>query len=129
MDATGTDLLFVYGSLRRGSAHPMAMLLASNADYLGGASINGIAYLIDWYPGLVPCRDPLRRVGGDLYRMHAPDRLFPMLDEYEECTPGHPAPHEYRRTVAPVLHGARTVHAWTYFYNRPVEGLDILQED
>lgn len=128
MDATGTDLLFVYGSLRRGSAHPMAALLASSADYLGDASIAGIAYRIDWYPGLVPCDDSVRRVSGDLYRMYAPCMLLPLLDDYEECTPDYPAPHEYRRAITAVLHGSRSVQAWTYFYNLPVEGLEMQQE-
>lgn len=128
MDAADTDLLFVYGSLRRGSGHPMAAVLAENSDYLGAASISGILYRIDWYPGLVPCDDPDRRVRGDLYRMVRPRRLLPLLDEYEECAPDHSPPHEYRRAIAAVLRAGETVFAWTYFYNRPVEGLDMLKE-
>lgn len=124
----GTDLLFVYGSLRRDSAHPMARLLADGADYLGSATTAGLLYRIDEFPGLVPCDDPARQVGGDLYRLKAPQELLPLLDEYEECTAHYPQPHEYRREMAMVRHEGRNIGAWIYFYNRPADGLDIIGE-
>lgn len=104
----------------------MARLLADGADYLGCASMNGKLYRIDWYPGLVAC-DSRSRIGGDLYRMHAPGRLLALLDDYEECTPDHPPPHEFRRAIAGVLLGKMSVSAWTYFYNRPIDGLETLE--
>ena len=34
-----SDLLFVYGTLMRGYAHPMARLLSANADFLGRSEL------------------------------------------------------------------------------------------
>ena len=34
-----SDLLFVYGTLMRGFDHPMARLLAANADFVGEATV------------------------------------------------------------------------------------------
>ena len=36
-----SDLLFVYGTLMRGFDHPMAKLLAGNAEFLGPAQCSG----------------------------------------------------------------------------------------
>jgi len=48
-----SDLLFVYGTLMRGCAHPMARLLSANADFIGEATCRGRLYLVKHYPGLV----------------------------------------------------------------------------
>lgn len=128
MNASRPDLLFVYGSLRGKSTHPMARALAAGADYLGQAWVQGILYRISWYPGLVPGDDPLRLVPGDLYCLHSPEKLLPLLDEYEECTPRFPEPHEYRRAVMMVRHDGQDRAAWAYIYNRPIEGLETLED-
>lgn len=122
MNIAQSDLLFVYGSLRLGSGHPMARMLAESADHLGRAWVEGRLYRIDWYPGLVPSEGLGEQVGGDLFRMHAPARLLPVLDEYEECSPSFPQPREYRRELMPVHLGDGRHLAWIYVYNRPVLG-------
>lgn len=128
----GMALLFVYGSLRRGSRHPMARLLEDGADWMGVSRVEGQLYLIDWYPGLVPADSAGQWVEGDLYRMCAPEHLLPLLDDFEECSTRFDHPLEYRREIV-MVEQTGTVHpAWTYFYNHPVTGrqrMDTGSED
>lgn len=118
----GSDLLFVYGSLRRGNSHPMARTLEAQAVWMGVSRVEGLLYRIDWYPGLVPPNAAGQWVEGDLYRMTAPDHLLPLLDEYEECSPGFALPQEYRRETAMVAFAGAFHCAWTYYYNHPLTG-------
>lgn len=115
--------LFVYGTLRRGSPHPMRAVLERQTVWEGPARMAGLLYDAGTYPGLVP--DPLKRnwVVGDLYRVREPDTLFPMLDEYEGCGAEETHP-EYRR-VRRLAHAGRRAPcpAWVYVYDRPVTGL------
>lgn len=101
----------------------MARILAEAADYLGEARTRGNLVRVDWYPGLIEAKEAPFRVPGDLFRMHVPAQIFPLLDEYEECTNRFPPPHEYRRGIADVRQADRDVSAWAYFYNRPIDGL------
>jgi len=68
-----SDRLFVYGTLMRGYAHPMARLLSANADFLGEARCRGRLYLVKHYPALVPSDDPVELVHGELYSLRAPE--------------------------------------------------------
>uniref|UniRef100_UPI0038F6F948 gamma-glutamylcyclotransferase family protein n=1 Tax=Streptomyces galilaeus TaxID=33899 RepID=UPI0038F6F948 len=66
-----SDLLFVYGTLMRGFDHPMAKLLAGNAEFLGPAQCRGRLYLVKHYPGLVASDGPADIVHGELFRLRA----------------------------------------------------------
>jgi gamma-glutamylcyclotransferase (GGCT)/AIG2-like uncharacterized protein YtfP len=114
--------LFVYGTLRRQSAHPMREVLSRHARWIGAGRFAGLLFDLGEYPGAVPDPSGSRWVVGDLYRMEEPERLLPILDAYERCAPAERAP-EYRREVRDVLGpGGETVRAWVYLYNRPVDG-------
>jgi len=110
--------LFTYGTLRPHNDNRMSHWLARNADHHGPACVTGTLYLIDDYPGLVLAGQDA--VQGDLYWLHSHDAGLAMLDDYEECTPHHPAPHEYRRARITVRAQGCDVEAWTYLYARPV---------
>ena len=71
-----SDLLFVYGTLMRSYAHPMARLLSANADFLGEVSCRGRLYRVKHYPGLVLSDDAADVVFGELYRLRAVDDLL-----------------------------------------------------
>jgi len=118
------DRLFVYGTLRRGSGHPLACRLQQGAEYLGLATVAGRLYRVAHYPGLVPARQPGQRVVGDLFRLRQPRALLAWLDRYEECGPGFPRPTEYlRRAVRVHPLGGAPCRAWVYLYNRDTAGL------
>ena len=123
-----SDRLFVYGTLMRGFDHPMARLLAANAEFVGEARCRGRLYLVKHYPGLVLSDDPADVVHGEVYRLRAPDVLLREFDIYEACGEGFAPPTEYLREMLQVAlaDGAASeagTQAWTYVYNWPVANL------
>ncbi|WP_461357485.1 gamma-glutamylcyclotransferase family protein [Bradyrhizobium sp. USDA 4454] len=119
-----SDLLFVYGTLMRGFDHPMAKLLAGNAEFLGSAQCRGRLYLVKHYPGLVLSDDSADIVQGELFRLREPEAMLREFDMYEACGDGFPPPTEYLREMLPVTHADGSVReAWTYLYNWPVTEL------
>lgn len=118
-----TGHLFVYGTLMRGSSHPMARKLAAGAGYLGGARYNGRLYRITHYPGVVPSRLPDEWVFGDVFELRDPE-ILAALDAYEGCGPDDAEPTQYLRRIQDVtLSGGAVTDAWVYVYNWPVENL------
>lgn len=116
--------LFVYGTLMRGFDHPMARLLAANADYLGEARCCGRLYLVKHYPGLVLSDEPGDIVLGELFSLRKPDALLSEFDMYEACGEGFAEPTEYvRRMIKVTRADGAADEAWTYIYNWPVTGL------
>ncbi len=121
---SGSDRLFVYGTLMRGFDHPMAALLSRSADYLGEATCRGRLYLIKHYPGLLLSDDPSDVVYGELYRLRDRDALLEEFDMYEACGAGFPEPTEYLRKMLQITQqDGLKGEAWTYIYNWPVDGL------
>lgn len=119
-----SDRLFVYGTLMRGYDHPMAKLLAANADFLGQATCRGRLYLVRHYPGLLTSDDPADIVHGELFRLRERDALLREFDMYEACGEGFAEPTEYVRRMLSVTHADGTAsEAWTYLYNWPVAKL------
>jgi gamma-glutamylcyclotransferase (GGCT)/AIG2-like uncharacterized protein YtfP len=119
-----SDRLFVYGTLMRGFDHPMAKLLAANADFLGEATCRGRLYLVRHYPGLVLSDDPADVVFGELFGLRARDELLGEFDMYEACGEGFEPPTEYVRQMLQVaLADGSSSEAWTYVYNWPVTQL------
>lgn len=119
-----SDLLFVYGTLMRGFDHPMAKLLAGNAEFLGPAQCCGRLYLVKHYPGLVASDDPADIVHGELFRLRAREAMLREFDMYEACGEGFPPPTEYLREILKVtLADGSAREAWTYLYNWPVTEL------
>lgn len=109
------SLLFVYGSLRRGSGHAMSLWLSGRADWRGPARLRGRLYRVSWYPGVVAGEG---EVLGDLYRLHDAAMALPELDAFEDIR--HEVGDEYRRDLAAVeLEGAEQL-AWVYWYLKPV---------
>jgi gamma-glutamylcyclotransferase (GGCT)/AIG2-like uncharacterized protein YtfP len=119
-----SDRLFVYGTLMRGFDHPMARLLAGNADFISEARCQGRLYRVEHYPALVLSENPADVVHGELFRLRAPDELLGELDMYEACGEGFAQPTEYLRQMLPLtLADGTRAEAWTYVYNWPVARL------
>lgn len=98
------ELIFVYGTLMRGYAlHPA---LARVATYLGSGRVRGTLLDLGSFPGLVEGRGS---VSGEVYRIHAPERL-PDVDREEE---GYNFERR-RRKIA--LADGRPAWAWVYYY-------------
>lgn len=115
----GQDLLFVYGSLRRGSAAPIQAWLAARAHWCGPAQIRGRLYSLGAYPGLVSAVTGHEWVNGDLYRIQGGRRAWRQLDAHEGIAEHLAMPQEYRRLRRAIRrHDGRHCTAWVYLYNR-----------
>ena len=102
------QLLFVYGTLRRESSHPLAQRLASTSEYRGEAKIPGNLYWTgDDFPGLIPAEVDATVVG-DLYQLDDP-ALLDVIDVYEGSF--------YERKRLPVESPVTgPAAAWVYIY-------------
>jgi gamma-glutamylcyclotransferase (GGCT)/AIG2-like uncharacterized protein YtfP len=107
--------LFVYGTLRGVSPHPMARRLAARAKLLGAASAPGVLYDLGAYPGALFDLASRGRVRGEVYALHASDPLLRAIDAYEGCAEGEATNSGFRRVPLVVtLDGGRQLEAWSY---------------
>lgn len=114
-----TTLLFVYGTLRRDSPHPMARVLAERAAYLGTATVAGRLYDLGRYPGLAePCASG-DWVHGDLYDLGNDTALLTELDAYENGESPLPAYFDRQITTAHLDKGG-TQAVWVYWFRGPL---------
>ena len=131
--------IFVYGTLRKGAGHPMNRALEAHATHAGMGCFPGKLYDLGSYPAAVPYNGVPHHEGGmvtgDLYRLHRPERILPLLDRYEGCTDMDGSGADYRREARTVrrvrlLDGKQpdgeSVQGWIYLYNRPTDGLKVI---
>jgi gamma-glutamylcyclotransferase (GGCT)/AIG2-like uncharacterized protein YtfP len=117
------ELLFVYGTLRRGFANPVRNVLEEHASLASPASLRGKLYEIDGYPGVILSDDPDDLVYGEVYIITDRDVLFSILDNYEESSAHYPHPQEYeRKKVWITLQNSENKKAWAYLYNWKLNG-------
>jgi gamma-glutamylcyclotransferase (GGCT)/AIG2-like uncharacterized protein YtfP len=116
-----TTRLFVYGTLRSGSAAAAARALRTHAVRVGTGSIGARLLDLGAYPGAVPSDDPADRVAGEVWTIAvgAETEILRLLDDYEGCTPK--ATRLFRRARTDVrCDDGRTRRAWVYYYARPI---------
>jgi gamma-glutamylcyclotransferase (GGCT)/AIG2-like uncharacterized protein YtfP len=75
--------LFVYGTLRSESPHPMARRLRSGSKLLGKGSAAGTLYDLGYYPGATFAPEAKARVIGEVFAVHLHSPLKAALDIYE----------------------------------------------
>lgn len=124
-----TELVFVYGTLRRGGSNAFRM---EGAEFIGTAKVEGALYAISWYPGLILGKD-LGCVIGEVYQV-GPEQMR-ALDEFEGLSAGEIEGSEYRRVKVPLMrpledirYGVQleapcgeTPEAWAYEWKGPVD--------
>ncbi len=118
-DSPGRELVFVYGTLRRGGSNAFRM---KGAKFVGRGYVAGKLYTISWYPGLV-----LERSGdivtGEVFRV-GPEQMR-ALDEFEGLPAGEIEGSEYRRVqVECVVESGGlndTSMVWAYEWKGAVE--------
>ena len=113
------SLLFVYGTLRRRSTHPMARLLGERARFVGAARMPGRLYDLGRYPGMTPPQQPDEWVHGDLYDLGRDATTLAELDRYENAE--SPQPDFFNRQIAEVtLDDGTTASALVYWWRGEV---------
>lgn len=118
----GTDMLFVYGSLRRQSGHAMSRWLMKHAEWQGEGAITGRLFRVDWYPGLVAGQGLVK---GDVYRLPTP-AMLERLDAFEDIR-GRPDDEYERRLSAVQMIAGGSLQAWVYWYRQSTERLELVQ--
>lgn len=114
------NLLFVYGSLRRnadGAPHP----LLREGRFLTAATVPGVLYRVNWYPGLVADEEGGSRVCGELFELPAERAaaLLAALDDYEGSG-------FRRRQLHASAAGNSVGDAWVYEYVGPTQALALI---
>ncbi len=100
----------------------MSRWLSRRTDWVGTGYFQGILFNLGKYPGIVKSDNETDRVIGDIFRTDNPKMTLKTLDRYEQCSIVDPRPHEYRRSIEPVMLGnGKTLNAWVYLYNRPIK--------
>lgn len=116
------DHLFVYGTLRAESAHPMAHRLRVGATHVGRGSTPGRLFDFGSWPGAFFAPEPKYRVIGNVFALRAGPRLLADLDKYEGVAPAQGEEREFpeamglfhRITVNVALDEGGSVEAFAY---------------
>jgi gamma-glutamylcyclotransferase (GGCT)/AIG2-like uncharacterized protein YtfP len=115
-----SNYLFVYGTLRRRSRHPMAQRLAGSARHVGAAKIAGRLYDLGRFPGLKEPSSPHDWVHGDVYDLgDNSDITLQEMDAYENAESPPPTPYQ-RQLASVLLADGHTITAWVYWYRGDV---------
>ncbi len=114
-----TVTLFVYGTLRRVSPHPMARFLAERARFIGEATVAGRLYDLGHYPGMLEADAAADLVMGDVYELSDGVQTMEELDRYEMVE--SPLPSFFERGEATVmLRDGTNVTANVYWFRGAV---------
>jgi|SRR6516165_437885 len=113
MDST-CRFLFVYGTLRKGSSHPMAVFLARQARFVGEGKTRGRLLDLGSYPGMVEAASSDDWVDGDVFELIDAESTLAALDRYEGCDRANPL-YERRHTLVTLSTGVELA-AWYYHY-------------
>ena len=97
------DLIFIYGSLRRGSANAMSKRFPAS-KFIADATVGGSLYDLGAYPGLVSGASN-SHVIGEVYEVD--DELLIKLDEFEAST-------NYLRKQVEISFDDRIETGWAY---------------
>ena len=111
------DLLFVYGTLRRGGSNDIARI-APAARWHGTARVRGLLCDLGRYPALLLAADA-GWVQGELYAV--PADAWAALDALEEpVTPRRPDGEYFKTTTGVELPDGSACEAWIYVANPAV---------
>ncbi len=128
MDISSDEMIFVYGTLRKDGTNPLSELFIADCEFIAFASLKGILYEINGYPGYVEPDDSDGIVHGELYRLKDAEKMLDRVDDYEECSDKFSFLHEYTRQKRQVLTtDGQFVSAWVYIYELPVTGLRYIK--
>lgn len=99
--------------------------LKENGIYFGDGYFLGRLFNIGEYPGAVSSNLKNERVFGRVFKIGNPQKVFPILDEYEEIGKKYKFPNEFiRRKIKVYLNKGSEFDSWVYLYNKSLNGLE-----
>jgi gamma-glutamylcyclotransferase (GGCT)/AIG2-like uncharacterized protein YtfP len=110
----GTDLLFVYGTLRRGFRlhHHLKRM---GAEYVAAGKVQAELFDLGEFPGARKSSKPGKTIEGELYRLHGVQKSLKVLDQVEGFSPRSPGSFQRATTEVTVPNGEQRL-AWIYWY-------------
>jgi gamma-glutamylcyclotransferase (GGCT)/AIG2-like uncharacterized protein YtfP len=112
----GTDLLFVYGTLRRGCTlhHHLKRL---GAAFVATGTVQAELFDLGEFPGARKSSKPGKTIEGELYRLHGVQDSLKVLDQVEGFWPRAPQRSMFQRAMTEVaLPNGEQRLAWIYWY-------------
>jgi gamma-glutamylcyclotransferase (GGCT)/AIG2-like uncharacterized protein YtfP len=103
MSFMNKHLVFIYGTLRQGSAGSMSTRFP-NSKFIAAAKVNGSLFDLGPYPGLL-LDESNATVVGEVYEVDY--ELLKQLDEFEGSS-------NYVRKQVEVFFGGQKTNCWTY---------------
>jgi gamma-glutamylcyclotransferase (GGCT)/AIG2-like uncharacterized protein YtfP len=110
------DLLFVYGTLRRGLRlhHNLKRL---GAQFVAIGKVQAELFDLGEFPGARQSADPANTVQGEVYRLRRVENTLKVLDQIEGFSPHNPERGLFQRGTAQVtLPNGERRRAWIYWY-------------
>jgi gamma-glutamylcyclotransferase (GGCT)/AIG2-like uncharacterized protein YtfP len=123
------QLIFVYGSLRRGFHGPAFQYIAPYFKHLADGKVKGKLYDLGEYPAALPTTDD-HFIIGELYEANSPDGFdwaISQLDDYEGVHPEEGEVQLYDRALTTVYTDNGEFSAWIYWYKCDVTGKPVIE--
>lgn len=112
--AEDSEIIAFYGNLRREFRYQDDLEVRDKLRFIRLCTVTGELYDFGEYPGLLPGQDP---VVIELYEV-VDNRVFQILDRFENYDPARPSESEYIRRCVHIEEAA--VDAWIYWMNTDV---------
>ena len=118
------DKIFVYGThLYEQQCHH----LVNKLQFIGRGLVSGALYDAVEYPVLIPASPGDSMVSGELYQAQHVTNYIHEMDELHFSFPESPVDSLFNRLEVDVYMGQGYIeHAYTYFYNAPIDGLRLI---
>jgi gamma-glutamylcyclotransferase (GGCT)/AIG2-like uncharacterized protein YtfP len=119
------NLLFVYGTLLNGD-NEFAIFLKNNSRFYLPGKIRGKLYDAGEYPAAVLESEGDDYIYGNILQINHPEKVFPVIDDYEGFGTEQLQPNEFVRVTAEVETEQGLTICWAYVYNLPTTGLALI---
>jgi gamma-glutamylcyclotransferase (GGCT)/AIG2-like uncharacterized protein YtfP len=124
---TGTNLLFIYGTLLPVFNNSWSNWLKSNSEPITEGYMPGLLYLISDYPGALYFPEISSKVMGLVLRLNNAKHVLQKIDEYEEADERYGEFAVFKREIVDIYGLDGIVRkCWVYLYNRNVDNLKQL---
>lgn len=121
------DLLFIYGTLLDEDNEYAVYLKKNSKPYLYG-KVKGKLFDLGEYPGAILSDEGNQYIYGNILKINDPEKVFPLIDNYEGFGQHQPQPNEFIRITTLIETETGLADCWIYLYNLSVEGLTRIED-